>query len=157
MKKTVSRGEFCVLIGTLFFATGIIYLILMLPLFQIGPVLGVGDPSWPPNGWLSNFEIVWQPVCAILYFAAGWRLIAHRPDKIAGAELLLIDSPLLASLVEALTLNIYQLIATRVSRNFVDGIFTSSRLYSWLAAAIYVALPIAAIAVVNRLLAKPRS
>lgn len=157
MKTTFSSGKFYVLFSLLFFVTGIIYIVLMLPLFKIGPVMGVGDPSWPPNGWLSNFEIVWQPVCAILYFVASWGLIMHRPSKIAGADLWLINSPLIASLIEALTLNVYQIIATRVSSNFVDGIFTSHQPYSLLAAAIYIALPIIAIILVDHLFAKSRA
>jgi hypothetical protein len=135
----------------MFFATGAIYLILMLPLFYITPIFGVGEHvgNWPANGFLSNFEIAWQPICAVFYFLAFAKIIAPRKIFAGKSTKIFANLPLIASLIEALVLNIYQIVGTRISRNFVDGIFTANSEYSIFSAVIYISFTLVAIAFVN--------
>lgn len=145
MKLRFSRRNSDLLLAMIFFAMGVIYLLLMLPLFYITPIFGVGNPSWPSNGFLSIFEIFWQPICAFLYLLAAWKIFRRQDSRVQ----VFANLPLFASLIEALVLNIYQIIATRFSRNFVDGIFTSHAHYSIVSAFVYIALPVVTIAFVN--------
>lgn len=145
MKVRFSRRNSDLLLAIILFAVGVIYLLLMLPLFYITPIFGVGNSSWPPNGFLSTFEIFWQPICAILYFLAAWKIFRRKDERTQ----IFANLPLFASLIEALVLNVYQIIATRVSQKFVDGIFTSNAHYSMISAFVYIALPIVTIAFVN--------
>ncbi len=147
----VSSRNSDILLASLFIFMGFIYLILMLPLFYIAPIFGVGDHvgNWPQNGFLSFFEIIWQPICAVFYFLAALKIMRPKKYFANKSQRFIACLPLFASFFEALMLNFYQIIGTRISRNFVDGIFTSQAEYSIFSAVIYISLPVVAVAFIN--------
>ena len=137
----ISRRKSDALLAILMFVMGVIYIILLVPIFWPGTeILGVINHHFA-NGFLSYFEMVWQPICAFFYFIAFAKIM--WPEKIFAKKEVRIFAilPLFASFIEALVLNIYQLIVTHISRNFVDGIFTTNAHYPVFLAAIYIVTP----------------
>lgn len=131
------------LISTIFFVVGALYFALLIPIFWPGVnVLGVNNPSLSPNRALSIFEIFWQPVCGILYIVAS---VKFPKIGVPGRKFFAIFA-LISSFIEALVLNIYLLAATRISRPFIDGIFTSAEKYPFSRAVFCVLLPLATMA-----------
>ncbi|MFZ2560678.1 MAG: hypothetical protein WAW91_03600 [Candidatus Nanoperiomorbaceae bacterium] len=138
------------------FSLAVIYLLLMLPLFSVTPILGVGSLPWHQNYFLSKFEIFWQPICAVFYFLAGAELLTR--DNFSRKRLFC-NLAVGCSLIEALVLNIYLPIATRVQIAqhgiFIDGIFTSKDPYSLFGTILYIAIPLFSLILVNLFFAKP--
>ena len=129
--------------------TGIMYLVLMLPLFHIAAILGIGELPPAPNGPLSTFEIFWQPICAIAYFVAAWHLsIGSKYARIS------MNIAMAGTLIEALVLNVTIFFASRVTTDFRDGIFFSAGPYPLSKAVGFIAAALAALILLNFYFAK---
>ena len=133
--KKLSGGLFVIMIAMVL--VGALYLILLLPTIGIS-ILGV--PAAKPETWgfLTWFEVFWQPICAGFYFLAAWQ-ISRRKHSAKLFTLIAIG----CTVFEALMLNIYQFFATRQGI-LNDGIFQNSNEYPLAKVIIFVGFAIGA-------------